>query len=250
MHVSIINMNVDVTSVNHAKKIICGWALKLEKNGRYVCVSNVHMCMESFDDRSYAEIINRADLTVPDGMPVFLAQRALGQMNAQQVRGEDLTLAICLEAEEKGLSVGFLGSTTKLLSQLECVLIRQFPKLDISYISTLPFVAQSDENDRQYVGAINDANVDVLFVGLGCPKQEIWMAERKDQVDCTMIGVGAAFDFIAGNKKHAPLWMQKLSLEWLFRFLSEPRRLWWRYLKHNPRFVYYFILQLLGRKYD
>ena len=124
-----------------------------------------------------------------------------------------------------------------------------FPKLDIAYSYAPPFRRLVNEENKKYVDAINNSGVNVLFVGLGCPKQEIWMAAHKEQVNCVMLGVGAAFDFIAGNKKNAPKWMQSIGLEWLFRFLCEPRRLWKRYLKHNPRFVYHFVLQLLGKKY-
>lgn len=246
MRTLIIKMNVDVSSLSHATEKISNWVIS--RRGGYVCVSNVHMCMEVFDNKGYAEIVNGSDLTLSDGKPISWAQRALGHKNAQQVRGEDITLALCKEAEDKGLSVGFFGATEALLEQITLILAERFPKLDIDYTCAPPFRLVTDEEDEKYVAAINASGVSILFVGLGCPKQEIWMAGHKDRINCVMLGVGAAFDFIAGNKRNAPRWMQRVGLEWLFRLISEPRRLWKRYLKHNPRFVWYFGLQLLKSK--
>lgn len=247
MRVSIIKMYVNISSLNHAIGKISSWVV--DRRGRYVCVSNVHMCMEIFDNEGYAKVVNGSDLTLADGKPISWAQRALGHKDARQVRGEDLTLTICKEAETMGFSVGFFGATEELLDKLSQVLTEKFPKLDIAYSCAPPFRALTANEDKQYVEAINSSDVRVLFVGLGCPKQEIWMANHKGQVGCVMLGVGAAFDFIAGNKKKSPRWMQKIGLEWLFRLITEPRRLWKRYLKHNPRFIWHFGLQILGRKY-
>lgn len=247
MRAPIIKMHVNVTSKKCVADKISNWVI--DQQSRYICVSNVHMCMEVFDDRGYATAVNGSDLTVPDGKPIFWAQRALGNKYAQQVRGEDLMLVVCKKAENLGFSVGFFGATEELLDKLKVKLLEKFPKLDIAFIYAPPFRAITDDEDKQYVEAINNSDIGVLFVGLGCPKQEIWMSSHKGRVNCIMLGVGAAFDFIAGTKKKAPSWVQKTGLEWLFRLISEPRRLWRRYLKHNPRFIWYFGLQLLGRKY-
>lgn len=217
--------------------------------GRYICVSNVHMCMEVFDDPHYRKVVNGSDMTVPDGLPISKAQRLLGYRDAEQVRGEDLTLSLCDMAAKEGIAVGFFGSTPELLKQLGDVLARKFIGLNIVYSESPPFRTISDEEDRQYIEGINTSGAMLLFVGLGCPKQELWMASHRDHLHCTMLGVGAAFDFIAGNKKQAPRWLQRIGLEWLFRLISEPGRLWKRYFKHNPRFIYYFAGQLLGKKY-
>lgn len=246
MRIPIIKMDVDVTSNPKAVGTISDWVV--EQSGRYVCVSNVHMCMEVFDDEGFSSVVNKSDLTVADGKPISLAQRLLGNPDAEQIRGEDLTLALCREAEVKRFSVGFFGATDELLVQLKQVLLLRFPGLNIAYSCAPPFNAISDAEDRQHTDEINASGVRILFVGLGCPKQERWMAEHRNGLSCVMLGVGAAFDFIAGNKKNAPQWMQTVGLEWLFRLLSEPRRLWKRYLKHNPRFVWYFGLQLLKSK--
>lgn len=215
--------------------------------GRYVCVANVHMCMEAFDCADFAAVINNADLAVADGLPLVWAQKLLGYAGAQQVRGTDLTLALCHTAAERAIPVGFFGATPELLQQLRKVLLGRYPQLNIVYAAAPPFRAITEEEDRQFVRDINASGARLLFVGLGCPKQEKWMAEHRGVLTCTMLGVGAAFDFIAGNKKHAPLWVQRCGLEWLFRLLSEPKRLWRRYLKHNPRFVWFLGRQMLKK---
>ncbi len=243
----ILKMKVNLTSISSVLAIVKGWCA--DKAGRYVCVSNVHMCMETYDNPSFRSIVNESDLTIPDGLPLVWAQKLLGYKKAEQVRGADLTLDLCEMAARENISVGFFGATPELLLALQSTLDEMFPGLDVAYSVSPPFREIKFDENQKYIHAINLSGVKILFIGLGCPKQEKWMAEHKDSVGCTMLGVGAAFDFIAGNKKHAPVLMRKMGLEWLFRLASEPRRLWKRYLKHNPRFVYYFILQLFGKKH-
>ncbi len=242
----IVAIDVNATLLEHAGQQVIDWAQ--QSTGRYVCVSNVHMCMEAFDDPFYAAMVNGADLIVPDGRPLVWAQQLLGEHEPSQVRGYDLTIAVCREAEEQNLAVGFYGSTPEVIEFAAASLMADFPQLNISYTYSPPFRALTDAEDRAVVEAINASGVQILFVGLGCPKQEIWMAEHREQLQCVMLGVGAAFDFIAGNKRHAPHWMQRLGLEWVFRLASEPRRLWKRYLKHNPMFVWYLGRQLLSER--
>jgi N-acetylglucosaminyldiphosphoundecaprenol N-acetyl-beta-D-mannosaminyltransferase len=203
--------------------------------------------METFDSDEYQKIINSADIVVPDGRPLFLAQKL---NKAKQIRGIDLTLALCQKVSKRGIPIGFYGSTNNVLQKVISNLNSDFKNLNVTYSFSPPFRKLSNLEDRKIVEEINASDAKILFVGLGCPKQEKWMAAHKDALQCTMIGVGAAFDFIAENKKMAPVWMQSIGLEWLFRLLSEPKRLWSRYLKHNPRFIWYFLLQLLGKKYD
>lgn len=123
-----------------------------------------------------------------------------------------------------------------------------FPNLNVVFSYSPPFRPLTKEEDINVCEQISSSKVDVLFVGIGCPKQEFWMADHSTKVSCMMIGVGAVFDFLSGEKKHAPLWMQNAGLEWLFRLGVEPKRLWKRYLRTNPRFIYYFILQFLFNK--
>ena len=248
MRQKILTMDVDVTDLKTAVAHV--FNMVSLNSGAYVCVANVHMCMETFDSTDFRNIVNSANLVIPDGKPLSIAQKLLGYKDAAQVRGQDIMKTLCELSGEKNINIGFYGgSSDAVLDLVKFNLLKQYPDIKMTYSFSPPFRSLSEEEDLNIVKQINDSHVDILFVGIGCPKQEIWMAEHKESLNCVMIGVGAAFDFIAGNKKHAPKWMQKDGLEWLFRLISEPRRLWKRYLKHNPRFIWYFILQLLGKKY-
>jgi len=241
-------MNVNVTSVRDILFKVDEWLLS--PKGRYICVANVHMCMETFDSQSFRKVVNHADLVVPDGKPLSIAQKLLGHKKAVQIRGQDIMHSLCELSGPRDINIGFYGgSSDAVLNSVRSNLVQKNPNVQITYSFCPPFRSLSPEEDFNVSQEINNANVDILFVGIGCPKQEVWMAEHKNKINCIMLGVGAAFDFISGNKKEAPRWMQKMGMEWLFRLASEPRRLWKRYLKHNPRFVYYFIRQLLGKKY-
>ena len=244
---SIIQMDVDVVNIDASLAAI--EALAKSKKGAYVCVSNVHMCMEVFDSDDFRLIVNNADLIIPDGRPISWAQNLLGHKNAEQVRGQDIMNELCRISGEKKLKIGLYGgSSNALLEQIISKLKQSYRDIDISFTYSPPFRPLTDSENQDVIAKINESEVNILFVGIGCPKQEIWMAEHKDNVNCVMLGVGAAYDFIAGSKKHAPMWMRKVGLEWLFRLCSEPQRLWKRYLKQNPRFIYHFSKQLLKHK--
>ncbi len=243
---SILGMNVAVLTRSRTVEKVAHWID--EGSARYVCVSNVHMCMESRDDAAFRHVVNGADLTVPDGLPLVWAQRLLGHPGASQVRGADLALDLCAYAERKRIPLGLFGGSEPVIARLRHVLLTRFPKLKIVYCESPPFRPITPDEDRQHVEHIRKSGAKILFVGLGCPKQEQWMAAHKDRLDVVMLGIGAAFDFITGEKKAAPEWMRRIGLEWLFRLGSEPRRLWKRYLKHNPRFVWYFGTHILARR--
>lgn len=248
---SILSMNTLITNIDNTIVKIDNLKKSKLSSGSYVCVSNVHMCMETFDSLDFCEIVNSADLVIPDGRPIFWAQKLLGYKDAQQVRGQDIMNALCEKSNEGELNIGLYGGTSnEVLNQVIQSLTQIYPNISIVYSYSPPFRALTEYEDTQIIKDINLAEVDVLFVGIGCPKQEHWMAEHKESLSCVMLGVGAAFDFISGSKKHAPRWMQKAGLEWLFRLVSEPKRLWKRYLKQNPRFIYYFSIQLFKTKFS
>lgn len=238
----ILGMRVDCTQYEEAVELICD--LSREDRGTSVCVATVHMVMEAYDDPDYRQWVNGADLVTSDGVPLVWGLKLLGLSRAERVYGPTLTPKLCAKASETGRRVGFLGGTEDTLAALSQRLRRDFPDLDIAFSYAPPFRPLTDDEDSALVAAIEDSGVQILFVGLGCPKQERWMAEHRDRLHCTSIGVGAAFDFIAGNKLQAPGFMQRAGLEWLFRFLTEPRRLWRRYLYNNPRFLWAFAGQL------
>lgn len=215
--------------------------------GRYICACPVHPIMLSQRDQELKEALNSAWFTVPDGMPVVWAARCLGASIRNSVRGTNLMLRACKMAESNGHSIFLYGGKPQTLQKLKRNLLKNFPNLQISGIYSPPFRTLSLEEEANIVEMINLASPNFLFVCLGAPKQEKWMLNNcgKIKVPVTM-GVGAAFDFLAGEKKQAPQWMRVIGLEWLFRLLSEPKRLWFRYIIYNPLFVLLFLFQLIG----
>jgi N-acetylglucosaminyldiphosphoundecaprenol N-acetyl-beta-D-mannosaminyltransferase len=242
----ILGMRVDATSYGHAAQQILGWARRGES--RYVCVATVNNVIEARDDPGYHAVIEAADLITPDGMPLVWGLRLLGVAGATRVYGPDLTPAVCALASEQGVPVGFYGGTEEVLDRLTARLQQRLPGLRISYRSSPPFRPLAPEEERRTVEDLRRSGARILFVGLGAPKQERWMAAHKHQVNAVMLGVGAAFDFLAGSKRQAPRPVQRLGLEWLYRLAHEPRRLWRRYLYRNPRFVALFATQLLKER--
>jgi N-acetylglucosaminyldiphosphoundecaprenol N-acetyl-beta-D-mannosaminyltransferase len=242
----ILGMRVDATSYTHAAEQTVRWARQAES--RYVCIATVNNVIEAYEDPSYAAVMNGADLVTPDGMPLVWGLRMLGVPKATRVYGPDLTPVVCKLAAAQGIPVGFYGGTDEVLDALTANLARQIPQLEIAYRHSPPFREATPDEQRQTVEDINRSGARVLFVGLGAPKQERWMAAQKGQVTAVMLGVGAAFDFLAGKKRQAPRLVQQLGLEWLYRLVHEPRRLWRRYLYRNPRFVALFATQLVRER--
>jgi len=217
-------------------------------DGGYVCFSTVHMVMESCDDAEFGAKVNGADYIVTDGMPIVWMQKLQGAKNASRVRANDLMIALCEYAEKNDLSIGFYGGKQSVIERMIEKTKKDFPRLKIAYAYSPPFRLLTKEEDEKITAEINGAKPDILFMGLGCPKQENWMSAHRNKLTAVMLGVGASFDFYAGNVKESPEWMGKLGLEWAFRLTQEPKRLWRRYLILNPRFVWLATLQLLGLK--
>lgn len=210
----------------------------------YVCLGNVHMCMEAYDSVEFTQILHQAQYLFADGRPIYWAQRLAGARHNQQIRGYDLMLALCEKAAADGIRVGLYGGSDQhLLFALHQQLLQRFPKLQIVYSYAPPFFASQLPMDENALAVMTQQRVQLLFVGLGCPKQERWMALHQPQSHIMMVGVGAAFDFLAGYKRHAPKWMQVTGLEWFFRLAAEPNRLIGRYFKHNPRFLLHYTRQ-------
>jgi N-acetylglucosaminyldiphosphoundecaprenol N-acetyl-beta-D-mannosaminyltransferase len=242
----ILGMRVHATSYGHAAREILRWAATGES--RYVCVATVNNVIEAYDHSDYAAVMEAADLVTPDGMPLVWGLRLLGVDTATRVYGPDLTPVVCQLAAERGVPVGFYGGAQDVLDDLMVKLGRRFPGLRIVYRASPPFRRLTPEEERRTLEDLERSGVRILFVGLGTPKQEWWMAANKGHVSAVMLGVGAAFDFLAGRKRQAPRLLQRLGLEWLYRLTHEPRRLWRRYLYRNPRFVALFAAQLLRER--
>ncbi len=239
-----IGVKIDTVSYQSATNQAVNWATQC--SSRYICVANVHTVMEAWDSKPFHETINNADLVTPDGMPLVWLLRLKGHRDQERVYGPTLMLHVLENAAQAGISVGFYGSTQQVLDQLKAHIQTNFANIKISYSFSPPFRDITPAEDEQISNAISLSKTQILFVGLGCPKQETWMATHRGRIPAVMIGVGAAFDFHARIKPQAPQWLQSIGLEWLFRFLTEPRRLWRRYLKHNSRFIFLAIADLLG----
>lgn len=242
----ILGLRLDATSYDRATQSITAWAA--QGDSRFVCASTVHMVMEAYDSEPYRHVVNSADLVTPDGMPLVWSLRWLGCKGQARVYGPDLMLEVLEAAAVERIPVGFLGGKPEVLALLVERMTRRFPDLQVAYAVSPPFRTATEAEKQATIEEINQSGTRILFVGLGCPRQERWMAEHRGKIQAVMLGVGAAFDFHAGTTPQAPRWMMRSGLEWLFRLLSEPRRLWKRYLKHNPRFVVLVLLQILRLK--
>ena len=228
---------------------ILAWAAAREH--RAVCVCNVHSVVTARSDAALRAAVNGADLVTPDGMPVaWLIGRRRGARQAR-INGPDLTIALCREAAARGISVAFYGSTQESLARLRVELAQRFPALRVAATISPPFRALETAETKAFCRQISDCGAGLVFVGLGCPKQEIWMADNRYQISAVTLGVGAAFEFIAGTVRRPPVWMQRLGLEWLGRLWAEPRRLWRRYLVTNSVYTGYVLHELLtGRRHN
>lgn len=241
-------LNVPVSTVNMptAVETILGWIEK--RASYYVCVRDVHGIMRSQEDPELAKIHEGAGLVTPDGMPLVWVLQSRGYEQSSRVCGADLVAAVCEASLKTGARHYFFGGKPGVAERMSAELSRQFPGLKIAGLSTPPFRPLSFEEDAVITDTIVAAHPDIVWVGLSTPKQEYWMRDHVGLIPgATLIGVGAAFDFYAGDVKRAPNWMRESGLEWLHRLISEPRRLWRRYLVLAPRFVLLIMIEGINR---
>lgn len=233
-YINILNTGIAVTNMDEVVTTIINQIDRLR--GQYICVSNVHTTVMSYEDKEYRAIQNGAALTLPDGSPLSAVSRKRGYKEAGRVAGPDLMTELF---ERSSLRHYFYGGSEVAIQQLEISLREKYPQINIAGMVSPPFRPLTTEEDEQEVIKINDSGADIIWVGLGAPKQERWMAEHQGSVCGVMIGVGAGFDFHAGTIKRAPKWIQKMYLEWLYRLCQDPKRLWKRYVTTNFKFIYY-----------
>ncbi len=218
------------------------------KRSSYVCFANVHMLVEAYKDRAFGEVLNQADVATPDGGPVSKLMKMVYGERQDRVAGMDLLPRLLEEAAKRGKSVYFYGTTDGVLEKVVAKAKADLPDLRIAGYYSPPFRKITQEEDAAITAMLNKARPDLVFVALGCPKQERWMADHKDQVNACMLGVGQAFLTYAGLEKRLPKWARDLSLEWTYRLYLEPKRLWKRYLITNTTFVYLTMKTLLQQK--
>jgi len=244
--VEVLTTRVLPIAVDEAGSVVAAWAA--DAAGRVVCAANVHMVMEAWDDRLFAAALNGADLTVCDGRPLAWVCRLQGVRGARQTRGLDLMNEVCARAARRGLRVGLYGGSPAVVQAVRSRLCARHPELQVSYCWAPPYRELTPAEDDAVVHTIREGRVQLLFVSLGCPRQERWMFAHRDRLPCVALGVGAAFDMLAGDVPVAPRWMQTLGLEWVFRLVREPRRLWRRYARHNGRFCVFVVRGWLARR--
>ena len=206
-----------------------------ELRGKYICVSNVHTTVTGYEEADYRNIQNTAALALPDGKPLSLYSKKHGFPEAERVTGPDLMGE--LFARDNGLRHYFYGGKEETIQVLSEKLPREYPSLQIAGMVSPPFRPLTEEEDERELQKMNDAKADIIWIGLGAPKQERYMYEHRGKVNGVMIGDGAGFDNYAGTIKRAPMWMQKLSLEWLYRLMQDPKRLFRRYFATNFKFL-------------
>ena len=229
----------------HIAAVNMKWVLEyLRKNiqdikGDYICVSNVHTTVTSYEDSKYLAIQNNALMALPDGGPLSSLSRKRGYPDMERVTGPSLMG----EVFKEGYRHYFYGSTEETLELLKDKLAKNYPNMTIVGMYSPPFRLLTNEEDEEVIKQINDTNPDFVWVGLGAPKQEIWMSEHQGKINGLMIGVGAGFDYYAGNIKRAPLWMQEHNLEWLYRLIQDPKRLFKRYLVTNTKFIWNAVIR-------
>jgi N-acetylglucosaminyldiphosphoundecaprenol N-acetyl-beta-D-mannosaminyltransferase len=250
-HFRVLGVGIDAVQILDVIAIIEDW---IRERGRthFIAVTGMHGVMEAQHDAAFKAILNSADLVVPDGMPLVWLGRLRGFRLPRRVYGPELMLSVCKHTASKNVRHFLFGGVPGVAEKLSDTLRSQFSGLNVVGTYSPPFRPLNLEERQEVVNVINAAAPDIVWVGLSTPKQERWMYEHRRSVHAPVLaGVGAAFDINSGTKEQAPVWVQEHGLEWLFRLLQEPQRLWRRYLVYGSEFVVYVALELLGlRKSD
>ena len=245
---SIIGLPVTALPFDEYVEHIIHWAyLRLSK---VVCVANVHMLTEARADARLTTVLHQADLVTPDGMPLVWMLKLLRKQPQDRAAGMDLLISICREAAQARIPVFFVGSEQFVLDRMWCRLNREFPDLIIGGMESLPFgeLPLPEDEERPVIEKIKATRSGVVFVSLGCPKQEKWMADHRGEIPAVMVGIGGVFPIYAGILSHAPRFMREAGLEWFYRLVQEPGRLWMRYARTIPPFVWMAAEQILASR--
>jgi N-acetylglucosaminyldiphosphoundecaprenol N-acetyl-beta-D-mannosaminyltransferase len=234
--IPLLSINVHTgTSAEFVESII---SMAEGRKSTYVCVANAHMVVEAHNDPAFAAVVKNADIITPDGVPLIWALRLLYRLKQERIAGMDLLPALLREASILKLPVFFYGGTEQMLEKTTIYLKKQLSPLNIVGTYNPPFRSLSNSEEDEVVRLINHSGASIVFVVLGCPKQERWMALMKHRVNSVMIGIGGALPVLIKMQKRAPVWMQNIGLEWLFRLGQEPKRLFKRYAVTNSVFIY------------
>jgi N-acetylglucosaminyldiphosphoundecaprenol N-acetyl-beta-D-mannosaminyltransferase len=210
----------------------------LSSESTYTCVANVHMVSEAYKSDSYADIMKKADMVTPDGKPLTWALKFLYNIRQERVAGMDLLPDLLSAAENHQIPVAFYGGTDEMLAKTKNHLKEKYPDIQLAKMYSPPFRSLTAQEENEVVLMLRESGARLIFVTLGCPKQEKWMASMKGKINAVMIGIGGALPVLIGMHKRAPKWMQKSGLEWLYRLGQEPSRLFRRYATSNTLFFY------------
>jgi N-acetylglucosaminyldiphosphoundecaprenol N-acetyl-beta-D-mannosaminyltransferase len=243
---SVIGYPVAALPFQEQISLMMQWAK--EKVGKAVYIANVHMLVEAYKNRQFSDVLCKADLITPDGMPLVWMLKFQGVRQQDRVAGLDVLLSLCERASAEGVSVFFLGSQSLILEKMRVRLKCEFPNLKIADMQPLPFRPLTLDEDEAIVQKLNQSGAGLLFLSLGCPKQEQWIAEHREKVNMVMLGLGGAFPVYAGIHRRAPRFVRLFGFEWLYRLLQEPKRLAKRYASTIPIFIWLAIKQLLSSK--
>ena len=243
----VLGVNISVLNPARAESVISQMIAQRQKG--YICVAPVSTVMECQDDPLYLRIVNSADLVTPDGAPIAWLGRLAGHKDVERTSGPALMEQLCDDGRVLGWKHFFYGATVDVCDKLENHLKERFPGIHIVGKMAPPFTLRAERADKDVIAAIDQAKPDIVWIGLRAPKQDFWSVLNRTSLEApVLIGVGAAFDLLSGEKPRAPRWMQQAGLEWLFRLCSEPQRLWRRYLIGNTRFIGLLVKQHFGKK--
>jgi len=241
-------ISIEINTIPYQRALNNILDLGSRRQSSYVCFSNAHMTIEAHKSKSFQRMVNQSTYAFADGMPLVFALRWLYGIHQERIAGMDFMGDVLKASEEKQLSVFLYGSSPDILESLKLEIKKKYPDLKLAGMISPPFRALSEQENTAVVDEINSSGANIVLVGLGCPKQEIWMAQNSSHIRACLLGVGGAFGVHAGQAKRAPAWMRQVGLEWFYRWLQEPGRLFVRYATTNTLFVYLIVLQFFKKK--
>ena len=242
----ILNISIDNLSFNESLKKVLDWGLARQSG--FVCFANVHMAIEAYRNISFKEDLQKASLVLPDGKPIALACKWLYKKKQERIAGMDFMPALLNEANKLRAKVFLFGSTQQVLEKLTFEISMRYPNVSLAGAISPPFRNHDTSETITYINKINSSEANFIFIALGCPKQEKWMVQNFQKISGILLGVGGAFPVIAGIQKRCPKWMSDYSLEWFYRFLREPRRLFKRYFLTNFHFSWLIMIQIFKHR--
>lgn len=240
----VISLNIDSIGYEEALTELLSFAKNQKPS--YACFANVHMTIEAYWDKEFAEQVNGATFVFADGVPLVKSRKLLFGNSQDRIAGMDMMPSVIQESVKDKLKLFFFGTTIDVLERIRQRVEREFPEATIVGMLSPPFSKSLDKDS--YINTINASGAHIVFVALGCPKQEKWMAKHSPKINAVLLGVGGAFPVYAGIQNRAPELMRNVGMEWLYRLLQDPSRLFLRYMKTNSLFILLMLKEMIGKK--